>query len=196
MFATVLLVDDVQINRTLIRRTLEVAGAAVVVEAADGQAAYEIYKRSGPATFSLVLMDCRMPVMDGWQATEHIRLLERAAGWPPVPIIACTTEDVSPGSLVLERCWACGMTAATGKPLSKQAAAQLLQRWAGAGMATEPCRSSDASSTRELLDAPNMSSAASEAAASQETRSSLDSETGCLPFRLRRQLARLGCMQA
>lgn len=31
------------------------------------QAAYEIYKRSGPATFSLVLMDCRMPVMDGWQ---------------------------------------------------------------------------------------------------------------------------------
>ncbi|KAL4433277.1 hypothetical protein ABPG77_003325 [Micractinium sp. CCAP 211/92] len=195
MFAAVLLVDDVQINRTLIRRTLEVAGAAVVVEAADGQAAYEIYKNSGGA-FSLVLMDCRMPVMDGWQATEHIRLLERAAGWPPVPIVACTTEDVSPGSPTLERCWACGMTAATGKPLSKQAAAQLLNRWAGAGAAPEPCRSSDGGSTRELLAAPSMSSAASDAAASQDTRTSLDSETGCLPFRLRRQLAHMSCMQA
>ncbi|KAL4448325.1 hypothetical protein ABPG75_005544 [Micractinium tetrahymenae] len=195
MFATVLLVDDVQINRTLIRRTLEAAGAAVVLEAADGQAAYEIYKRSGPATFSLILMDCRMPVMDGWQATEHIRFLERAAGWPPVPIIACTSEDLSPGSPALERCGACGMTAATGKPLSKDAAAQLLHQWAGSSAALQPCGSSDTSSTHELLPAA-MSSGASEAAASQDTRSSLDSETGCLPFRLRRQLARYGCMQA
>lgn len=53
--------------------------------------------------------------MDGWQATEHIRLLERARGLRPgrgaAFIVAVTSEDVSHGSPALQKCWQCGMDA-------------------------------------------------------------------------------------
>ena len=102
--------DDVAINRTVLRRLCEAAGAAVL-EASDGAQAYQLYKAAGgPAAIQMVFMDLRMP---GWQACAHIRELEAAAGWPAVPVIACTTEDLSTGSYALQRCWECGMNAAT-----------------------------------------------------------------------------------
>ena len=53
-----------------------------------------------------------MPVCDGWTAASYIRSLERACGWPPCRIVACSSEDLSPGSPALARCWDVGMDAA------------------------------------------------------------------------------------
>ena len=75
--------------------------------------AYELFRTcGGSATFPLVLMDLSMPVCDGWTAASYIRALERAMGWPPCAIVACTSEDISPGSPALARCWDVGMDAA------------------------------------------------------------------------------------
>lgn len=75
--------------------------------------AYELFRTcGGSATFPLVLMDLSMPVCDGWTAASYIRALERAAGWPPCRIVACSSEDLSPGSPALARCWDVGMDVA------------------------------------------------------------------------------------
>ena len=75
--------------------------------------AYELFRTcGGSATFPLILMDLSMPVCDGWTAASYIRSLERACGWPPCRIVACTSEDLSPGSPALARCWDVGMDAA------------------------------------------------------------------------------------
>lgn len=109
-------VDDTPINRAVLRRTLEAVGASVV-EAHDGLAAYELYRSCGGSqTFSLVLMDLCMPVCDGWTATSYIRALERAAGWPAAPVIACTSECVDLGTLALQRCWEVGMDGVVVSP--------------------------------------------------------------------------------
>lgn len=110
-------VDDTALNRAVLRRTLESAGAGTVVEAADGAQAFELFTSHGGAqTFGLILMDLRMPVCDGWTAASHIRAWERGAagagGQPPACIVACTTEDISAGSPALQRCWDVGMDGA------------------------------------------------------------------------------------
>ena len=69
-----------------------------------------------------------MPVMDGCRATAAIRSLEAATGRRSVPIIACTTEDVSPGSPTLRACMDAGMNAASGKPMTLTQAAQMLRQ--------------------------------------------------------------------
>lgn len=106
-------VDDVPLNRAVLRRVLQAAGAGAVVEAADGLHAHSLFTTCGGSqTFGLVLLDLRMPRCDGWTAASHMRAWERAAGWPPAKIVACTTEDISPGSPALQRCWDVGMDGA------------------------------------------------------------------------------------
>lgn len=101
--------DDSPLNRLVLRRTLEAAGATVT-EAADGLEAFELYRSAGGAqTFGLILMDLVMPC-DGWTATAHIRALERAHAWRPAHIVACTSECIAPGSVALQRCWDVGMS--------------------------------------------------------------------------------------
>jgi CheY-like chemotaxis protein len=105
-------VDDSPLNRTVLRRMLQAAGVTEIVEAGDGRDALDAYLSS---PFQLVLLDLVMPRMDGWQTCERIRAIESASclhsGGPAAYIAAITSEDISEGSLALQRCWDVGMNA-------------------------------------------------------------------------------------
>jgi DNA-binding NarL/FixJ family response regulator len=83
---TVLLADDQELVRTGFRLILELAGLTVAGEAADGAAAVELARRHAP---DVVLMDVRMPKMDGIEATRRIHL----AGLP-TRVLVLTTFDL------------------------------------------------------------------------------------------------------
>ena len=106
----VLVVDDHPVNREVARIMLEAFGCDVV-EVCDGQQALDAVSEQ---PFDLVLMDVRMPHMDGLEATRRIRALPDTGG--AVSIVAMTAdampEDVS-------RCLAAGMNAHMAKPINQ-----------------------------------------------------------------------------
>ncbi|MGS7457559.1 response regulator, partial [Mycobacterium tuberculosis] len=69
------------------RQTVEAARGYSVKLVTNGQAAVDEYRRD-PGGVHLILMDCEMPQMDGFEATRQIRRLERDTPLPAVPIIA------------------------------------------------------------------------------------------------------------
>jgi two-component system sensor histidine kinase BarA len=83
----VLAADDSAVNREVVKEALARLGAAATL-VDDGQEAVEAFK-SGE--FDIVLMDCSMPVMDGFAATRQIRALEAARG-TRIPIVALTAH--------------------------------------------------------------------------------------------------------
>jgi signal transduction histidine kinase/DNA-binding response OmpR family regulator len=121
----VLLVEDNDINRELMIHLLTHMGYDVAL-ANDGQQALECCTRRRP---DLILMDCQMPVMDGFQATAEIRRLEQSRpGVPPVPIVALTANAMEGDR---ERCLAAGMNDYLGKPVRRAELAAALERWLG-----------------------------------------------------------------
>ncbi len=113
----VLVAEDNPVNRKVIDRMLTMLGCqAVVVE--DGKVAALAAERG---SFDCILMDCQMPVMDGYQAT--IRLRSQGAS---LPIIALTAH-----ALVDERskCLAVGMNDVLCKPISLDLLGETLIRW-------------------------------------------------------------------
>ena len=98
---------------------------------ADGQQAVLRALRVGNRP-ELVLMDCRMPVMDGLAATAEIRRQERLLGLPRVPILALTAAD---GEADRAACLAAGMDRVLGKPFTRD---QLLQALHDAGATAPP----------------------------------------------------------
>ena len=105
----VLLVADNAINALIAREMLELMGLTVTV-AGDGQQALEHLRQT---TYGAVLMDCQMPVLDGWQATRQWREHERRTGAARTPIIAITANAVSGDR---ERCREAGMDDYLAKP--------------------------------------------------------------------------------
>jgi len=108
---TVLLVEDVEINREIVMALLEPTGLTVEC-AENGTKAVEAFK-SNPDKYDLIFMDIQMPEMDGFTATQLIREsgLERAT---EVPIVAMTANAFKED---IEKCLASGMNAHIGKPL-------------------------------------------------------------------------------
>ena len=125
----VLLVDDSEINRELACELLGAAGLAVTV-AVDGQEAMALLLRRH---FDVVLMDCQMPVMDGYEATAALR---RDARWQQLPIIAMTADAMSEDR---RRALACGMNDHIAKPIDVEAMFATLARWVpGAAAPNDP----------------------------------------------------------
>jgi two-component system, sensor histidine kinase len=85
---TVLVVEDNDVNRMIARQVLQSLGFDVV-EASDGQEAILTLERRH---VDVVLMDCQMPVMDGYAATREIRRRELEAGSRRIPILALTAD--------------------------------------------------------------------------------------------------------
>ena len=122
----VLLAEDNEINALAARKQLEHLGARVT-RARDGAEAVALVAAAAgglrPA-FKLVLMDVRMPMLDGLEATRRIRALERQKGIDPVRIVALTANAFDEDR---RSCLAAGMDAIMTKPLARGALAQALE---------------------------------------------------------------------
>jgi signal transduction histidine kinase/CheY-like chemotaxis protein len=117
--ARVLLVEDNPINREIVLDLLVAAGALVSV-AADGQQALELLDRQ---CFDVVLMDCLMPVMDGYAAT---RALRQRAGLDALPVIALTANAMVGDR---DKALAAGMNDHLAKPIKVEELFATLARW-------------------------------------------------------------------
>ncbi len=116
----VLVADDNVINREVASAMLEQLSCRVVI-AEDGRAAVE-QGRTG--RFDAILMDCQMPIMDGYEATAAIRREESARASPPTTIIALTANALTRDR---ERCLAAGMDSFLAKPFTQAQLAQILR---------------------------------------------------------------------
>jgi len=110
----VLVVEDNPVNQLVIRRLLEKLGHTVVL-AENGAVALE---RTQQKTFDVVLMDCHMPVMDGFEATKQLRA--RGCPGPFFARTAAVTMDDT------RRCREAGMDEVLSKPLNVDRLTQLL----------------------------------------------------------------------
>jgi signal transduction histidine kinase/CheY-like chemotaxis protein/HPt (histidine-containing phosphotransfer) domain-containing protein len=119
--AVVLLADDAEVNREVGAGLLVRAGYRV--ETVDsGRAALEAVRRQ---RYDAVLMDCLMPVMDGYEATRRIRELEGAGR--RTPVIALTAAAMTADR---ERCLAAGMDDYLSKPFDAGVLVATVARWA------------------------------------------------------------------
>ncbi|MEM7100186.1 MAG: ATP-binding protein [Pseudomonadota bacterium] len=119
----VLVVEDNQTNQILARSMLKKCGADCAI-ANDGQEALDVLGMS-PELFDIVLMDCQMPVMDGFAATQAIR---QELKLTQLPIIAMTANALSGDR---EACLASGMNDYLSKPVRVNDIASMINRWAG-----------------------------------------------------------------
>ncbi len=115
----VLLAEDNAVNQLLTRRMLEKLGAGVTI-AENGAAAIEVLAGE---RFDVVLMDCQMPVMDGYAATRRIRAGAAGPQAATVPIIALTAHALSGHR---DECLAAGMDDYLTKPIDPAALRALL----------------------------------------------------------------------
>ncbi len=109
----VLVAEDYPVNQEVIREFLGELGCRMSL-ARNGREAIELYVEAG-GMFDVVLMDCRMPRMDGFDATRAIRDWERSSGVRQVPVIALTAGAFATER---ERCAAVGMNAFLAKPVT------------------------------------------------------------------------------
>jgi signal transduction histidine kinase/CheY-like chemotaxis protein len=117
--ARVLLVEDNPVNQLVAKGMLAKLGCQVLV-AGHGGEALDLLEREA---VDLVLMDCNMPVMDGYEASRRIRHNGR---WPELPIVALTANALSDER---ERCRAAGMSDYLAKPFRREELAALLDTW-------------------------------------------------------------------
>ncbi len=127
---TILLVEDNVINQQVARRMLEILGYQVGV-AHSGLEAIEQFQTQPP---DAILMDCQLPEMDGYTATQHIREQERTLG-RHVPIIALTANALAGER---ERCLAAGMDDYLAKPFRMKDLEEVMQRVLGAASQPTP----------------------------------------------------------
>ena len=103
--------EDNEINRAVLESQLEVLGVeATVVK--DGKACLEAWKTGA---YSLILTDCKMPVMDGFELTQAIRQIEQEQSLRRTPIIAVTANALDGEA---NRCLAEGMDGYVAKPVT------------------------------------------------------------------------------
>jgi signal transduction histidine kinase/CheY-like chemotaxis protein/HPt (histidine-containing phosphotransfer) domain-containing protein len=118
----VLLVEDHPVNQKVARKLLERLGLTVDV-ADNGELALD---RLREQPYAMVLMDCQMPVLDGYSATRRLREIEAEQGKTRTPVIAMTAHAMSGDR---ERCLQAGMDDYLSKPLDRQLLEQTLSRW-------------------------------------------------------------------
>ena len=118
----ILLVEDDDASRRFVQIVLERAGLDVDF-AGDGSEAIEALLR---AEYALVLMDCKMPVMDGLEATKRIRGSDFLGNNQGIPIIAITAHAFQSNH---KKCIAAGMDDWVTKPISGPELMQVVQKW-------------------------------------------------------------------
>jgi signal transduction histidine kinase/CheY-like chemotaxis protein len=117
-----LLVEDNPVNLGVIRKAVSKLGLTCDT-AADGQEAVD---RFAGGSYDLVLMDCQMPVMDGYEATRQMRRLEEAEKRAPTPVIAMTANAMAGDR---EKCLEAGMDDYLAKPFSLEQLRACVSNW-------------------------------------------------------------------
>jgi CheY-like chemotaxis protein len=117
----ILIVDDNIVNQMLLKALLS-KFATYIDLAADGSAALELFSQHH---YDCVLMDCEMPVMDGFEATQAIRDKERRYALRPTPIIAQTGHALDE---IRTRCFTVGMNDFITKPIQRERLLEVMQR--------------------------------------------------------------------
>ncbi|MDR0281747.1 MAG: response regulator [Paucimonas sp.] len=116
---SVLLVEDNPVNQAVIQAMLRSLGLEVCI-ATDGAQAISLVARQ---RFAAVLMDCRLPVVDGYEATRRLRQMPQGR---ELPIIALTANALQGDR---ERCLEAGMNDYLAKPFKRTDLQQILHRW-------------------------------------------------------------------
>ncbi len=119
----ILLAEDNELNWEVARELLSCLEMELDwVE--NGQACVTKFEKSPVGYYDAIIMDVRMPIMDGYEATGAIRKLER--GDADIPIIAMTADAFSED---IQKCLACGMNDHLAKPIDIQAVARKLKKY-------------------------------------------------------------------
>lgn len=119
---SVLVADDHSLNLVFMEKLLLRMGMRKVSYVGSGVAALSSFK---DGAYDLILMDCHMPGMSGFDATEEIRQIEKD-GWDHVPIVAMTA-DAMVGTR--ERCLSAGMDDYISKPIDSDELRHILAQW-------------------------------------------------------------------
>lgn len=117
--ARVLLVEDNPVNQLVAKGMLVKLGCQVLLATQGAEALARLEQE----TVDMVLMDCNMPVMDGYEATRRIRQDGR---WPTLPIVALTANAMPEER---ERCRAAGMNDYLAKPFRREELLALVDHW-------------------------------------------------------------------
>jgi CheY-like chemotaxis protein/HPt (histidine-containing phosphotransfer) domain-containing protein len=121
--AKLLVAEDYPANQLVVQRFLEDLGCQVHLV----NNGFEAVKALKKERFDLVFMDCQMPFMDGYQATEEIRLNELSSGsGKHIPIIALTAHALAEDEA---KCKEAGMDEWVTKPFTRQDLSKALQKW-------------------------------------------------------------------
>jgi len=119
--AKILVAEDNQVNQQVVFETLDSFGCTVDL-ATNGHEAVTMYEKE---SYDLIFMDCRMPWMDGFEATAAIRRREQADGGH-IPIIAMTAHAMKGDR---EQCLDAGMDDYIAKPINPNSILNILQHW-------------------------------------------------------------------
>ena len=120
----VLLAEDNDLNWEIASELLTAELGLELDWAENGQICVEKFQQSAPGYYDAILMDIRMPVMTGYQATEAIRALDRSD--KDLPIIAMTADAFAED---VKKCLNCGMNAHVAKPIDTREVARLLKKF-------------------------------------------------------------------
>jgi signal transduction histidine kinase/ActR/RegA family two-component response regulator len=119
----ILLVDDTEINRMVVMAILDQPNIRFSI-AENGLEAVNLFKQS---EFDLILMDCLMPVMDGFEASRQIRLIEQQQHrYKQTPIIALTANALED---TRKECLKAGMNEFLTKPIVPELLHETLEKW-------------------------------------------------------------------
>lgn len=121
----ILIVEDIELNRDLMQTLLERNGL-LTETAPNGDSAVEKVINNSPGYYDAVLMDIQMPVMDGYSATQLIRMEEARVETRPLPIIAMTAHAFTSE---MEKCIEAGMMDCITKPIDEIVLFQKLLHW-------------------------------------------------------------------
>ncbi len=127
----ILLVEDNKTNQDVISMQVKMLGHGVEI-AEDGVQGLAMWQGGG---YDLVLSDCHMPNMDGFQMTEQLRRLEQQQGLTRTPVVAITANALQGES---ERCLASGMDDYLAKPVELVRLRRMLEKWLQRGAAGQP----------------------------------------------------------
>ncbi len=132
----ILLVEDNPVNQKVARSMLRKLGLEAEV-AANGRVAMTMVESE---RFDVILMDCQMPEMDGFEATTAIRRLEQERGLPRTPVIAMTAAALAGDR---DRCLSVGMDDFLSKPVKLGVLREAVMRWLPDAGAREPVHNSE-----------------------------------------------------